>query len=169
MSIANDENWIPLLFLQRSERLNNYLKKDGSWLQNMTDAPTYYPTSEEFKDPLKYIQSIQAEACKFGELVRLSCWCKLLQLYLYQSCSWNPDASHKLRQMYISIASRTNFVSKRKYSELIAQFAQFSVQWHVPRFWYFTILVEMSIKFDMERDALFPNDHQATSSVRPSS
>ncbi len=32
----------------------------------LQEAPTYRPTSEQFKDPVQYIQSIREEAQKFG-------------------------------------------------------------------------------------------------------
>ncbi len=32
----------------------------------LQEAPTYHPTSEQFKDPVQYIQSIRDEAQKFG-------------------------------------------------------------------------------------------------------
>jgi hypothetical protein len=31
-------------------------------LQGVRSAPTFYPTAEEFQDPIKYIDSIRAQA-----------------------------------------------------------------------------------------------------------
>jgi [histone H3]-trimethyl-L-lysine4 demethylase len=46
---------------------------------DLREAPTYHPTEEEFRDPMTYIQSIHAEASKFGI-------CKIVP-----PDSWNPD------------------------------------------------------------------------------
>jgi histone demethylase JARID1 len=45
----------------------------------LQEAPTYYPTEEEFRDPMEYIRTISAEASKFGI-------CKIVP-----PDSWNPD------------------------------------------------------------------------------
>lgn len=34
--------------------------------KKMVEAPTYYPTEQEFEDPLKYFDKIQLEAEKYG-------------------------------------------------------------------------------------------------------
>ena len=60
-----------LYLLQKAERLLEYSQNTGAWLADMKDAPIFYPTSEEFQDPMRYIQSIQAEASKFGRAPRL--------------------------------------------------------------------------------------------------
>jgi histone demethylase JARID1 len=33
---------------------------------DLAEAPTFYPTSDEFADPLKYIDKIRVEAEKYG-------------------------------------------------------------------------------------------------------
>lgn len=39
----------------------------SSWhVQGIPSAPTFYPTEEEFADPLKYINSVRAEGEKCG-------------------------------------------------------------------------------------------------------
>ena len=48
---------------------------------NLVDAPVYYPTEEEFKDPFKFIQSIASEGRKYG-IVKI-----------IPPDSWNPPFS----------------------------------------------------------------------------
>ncbi|GJC93054.1 PLU-1-like protein [Colletotrichum higginsianum] len=45
----------------------------------LEEAPTYYPTEEEWKDPMEYIKKVSPEAKKFG-------LCKIVP-----PSSWNPD------------------------------------------------------------------------------
>lgn len=42
-------------------------KKQKTWRSEIVSAPTYYPTWEEFQDPMQYIASIGPEASKYGE------------------------------------------------------------------------------------------------------
>lgn len=45
----------------------------------VTEAPTYWPTEEEWRDPLEYVKRITPEASKYGI-------CKVIP-----PTSWNPD------------------------------------------------------------------------------
>lgn len=45
----------------------------------LEDAPTYYPTEEDWRDPFEYMRKISEEASKFGI-------CKIVPPE-----SWNPD------------------------------------------------------------------------------
>lgn len=82
--------------MQKSERLMEFTKNSGAWLKDMKDAPTYYPTAQEFEDPMRYIQSIQAEASKYGKPCQYSevhilgvyqSFCDgIIWSYLYFSC-----------------------------------------------------------------------------------
>ena len=38
----------------------------GQWLSQLESAPTFFPTVEQFQDPISYIRSIQTEGSKHG-------------------------------------------------------------------------------------------------------
>ncbi len=46
-------------------------QSQGHWLSHLETAPTFYPTPDEFHDPISYIRSIQTEGSKHGELAGL--------------------------------------------------------------------------------------------------
>ena len=59
------------VFSQTLKRMVEYHDGDGDWIYQIPEAPTFFPTQEEFEDPIRYIQKIQGEACRFGKL----CYC----------------------------------------------------------------------------------------------
>lgn len=67
-----DSNASLLFNTQESENYYIGFLEQNKWLEEIVDAPTFYPSLEEFADPAKYIQLIEPEASKFGEL-RLDC------------------------------------------------------------------------------------------------
>ena len=73
-----------LLCLQKENDMCAFHTSQASWLGHVQDAPVFKPTSEQFKDPLAYIQSIQAEAAKYGEyhdvLVLAGSFCAVVAL-----------------------------------------------------------------------------------------
>ena len=62
----------------------------------LTEAPTFRPTEEEFKDPLKYIQKIAPEGRKYG-IVKI-----------IPPENWNPDFAidTEVRHIYPPDSSR---------------------------------------------------------------
>ncbi|KAL9670591.1 hypothetical protein QQ045_008144 [Rhodiola kirilowii] len=48
------------------QKVNKLAKDDFGWIDNIPECPVYYPTHEEFEDPLIYLQKIAPEASKFG-------------------------------------------------------------------------------------------------------
>lgn len=53
--------------------------KPRSRPQGIEEAPTYYPTEEEWRDPVEYVKKISPEASRYGI-------CKVVP-----PDSWNPD------------------------------------------------------------------------------
>uniref|UniRef100_A0A7N0VI14 Lysine-specific demethylase JMJ706-like n=1 Tax=Kalanchoe fedtschenkoi TaxID=63787 RepID=A0A7N0VI14_KALFE len=49
-----------------SKQKAKYAKDDLGWIDNIPECPVYYPTQNEFEDPLIYLQRIAPEASKFG-------------------------------------------------------------------------------------------------------
>ena len=54
--------------LQRQQEMLQHQQSQGHWLSHLETAPTFYPTPDEFQDPIAYIRSIQTEGSKHGEL-----------------------------------------------------------------------------------------------------
>ena len=52
--------------LQRQQEMLQHQQAHGHWLSQLEAAPTFYPTEEEFQDPISYIRSIQTEGSKHG-------------------------------------------------------------------------------------------------------
>jgi hypothetical protein len=54
----------------KAEVLNMKVDRHGAaqtdWIDNIESCPIYYPTKEEFTDPLEYIQKIAPVASKYG-------------------------------------------------------------------------------------------------------
>ena len=41
----------------------------GQWLSQLESAPTFFPTVEQFQDPISYIRSIQTQGSKHGACI----------------------------------------------------------------------------------------------------
>ncbi|KAI8583625.1 hypothetical protein K450DRAFT_222031 [Umbelopsis ramanniana AG] len=54
------------LDLSTVKRTSDHTPRTRPRIFGLKEAPTYYPTSKEFTDPIKYIQSIRAEAEDYG-------------------------------------------------------------------------------------------------------
>jgi hypothetical protein len=54
-----------LLLLQLAEAVAAS-QRACAWIHELQDAPVYYPTPEQFADPIGYIRSIQGKAAKYG-------------------------------------------------------------------------------------------------------
>ncbi len=54
--------------MQRQQDMLQHQQSQGHWLSHLETAPTFYPTPDEFQDPIAYIRSIQTEGSKHGEL-----------------------------------------------------------------------------------------------------
>lgn len=44
----------------------DFHQQQAAWMDRMPEAPTFFPTREQFQDPLAYIRSIQQEAAQYG-------------------------------------------------------------------------------------------------------
>ncbi|KAH8554111.1 PLU-1-like protein-domain-containing protein [Umbelopsis sp. PMI_123] len=54
------------LDLSTVKRTSDHTARTRPRIFGLKEAPTYYPTSKEFADPIKYVQSIRAEAEEYG-------------------------------------------------------------------------------------------------------
>lgn len=57
--------------VQETDPVGSHGHRDGQsrrklGLEGVTDAPCYFPTAEEFEEPLKFIASIRKEAETYG-------------------------------------------------------------------------------------------------------
>lgn len=52
--------------LQRQQEMLRYQQGKSDWLAQVKPAPTFYPTAQQFEDPIAYIRSIQAEGSQHG-------------------------------------------------------------------------------------------------------
>lgn len=59
-------NLIDLLDLKIKPNTKYTCKPKSNRLFGLKDAPTFYPTKEEFKDSYKYIEKIAQEGSKYG-------------------------------------------------------------------------------------------------------
>ena len=49
-------------------------KCDLEWINKISECPVYYPSKEEFDDPLVYLQNIAPHASKYGTYLILMCF-----------------------------------------------------------------------------------------------
>lgn len=53
-------------------KVDKFDMSDLEWTENIPECPVYYPTKEDFEDPLVYLQKIAPEASKYGnELIEI--------------------------------------------------------------------------------------------------
>lgn len=48
------------------QKVDKFHTADLEWIDKIEECPVYYPSKEEFVDPLVYLQKIAPEASKFG-------------------------------------------------------------------------------------------------------
>ena len=79
-SHAKDDKTTKLqdMWIAKGEALNMKIDRHGAgqidWIDKIESCPIYYPTKEEFTDPLHYIQKIAPDASKYGQLILLTRW-----------------------------------------------------------------------------------------------
>lgn len=79
---------MPSVHLQRQQEMLQYRQKHGQWLSQLETAPTFYPTFDEFQNPISYIRSIQAEGSKHGALL----WSTSTDRPICKECRTNCSA-----------------------------------------------------------------------------
>lgn len=47
-------------------RVENFDTSNLEWIDKVPDCPVFYPSKEEFEDPLIYLQKIASNASKYG-------------------------------------------------------------------------------------------------------
>ena len=106
---------------RRGHGAPNNLPPKQNRLFGLREAPTYRPTAEQFKDPVKYIQSIREEAQKYG-IVKI-----------VPPDSWNPTFAIDTEVSSCAIPDCTcdclrHCVDKLLSAELTSSSASFSVR-----------------------------------------
>ncbi|KAJ9543344.1 hypothetical protein OSB04_023051 [Centaurea solstitialis] len=48
------------------QKVEKFETTDLDWTDKMPECPVYYPSKEEFEDPLAYLQKISPEASRYG-------------------------------------------------------------------------------------------------------
>lgn len=48
------------------QKVDKFHTADFEWIDKIEECPVYYPSKEDFEDPLVYLQKIAPEASKFG-------------------------------------------------------------------------------------------------------
>lgn len=61
-----DHTLVALFFTSSSQKMNKNYAKYYTDFERPPFAPTFYPTEEEFADPITYVAKIKAEAEKYG-------------------------------------------------------------------------------------------------------
>ncbi len=73
--VQYDVVWV---FTQRQQDMCTFRAQQGSWLNSVPEAPTLYPTLEEFADPLEYIKRVAGDvAAQYGMFWGLCVWHKV--------------------------------------------------------------------------------------------
>lgn len=71
-------------------KVEKFSMNDLQWTNQIPECPVYYPSKDEFEDPLVYLQKIAPEASRYGKLLgqlglllNFSNW-----VFVQCSCSW---------------------------------------------------------------------------------
>ena len=90
--------------------------KKKSRPHGITDAPTFCPTKEEWRDPSEYMKKIAPEASKYGI-------CKIIP-----PASWNPDFAIDTEVRDCALCSAYGRLNERLYPHTLTLVAEVSFQ-----------------------------------------